>query len=77
MKINLERETAFHEAGHVFMFELVGWEYEDVEINGEEGIVNGDERTDTMLNKLICACIWGSRSKRTKNNFKTIESIES
>lgn len=64
MEINLEIETAFHETGHLFMFELFGCKYEDVSINGEEGIVNGDDniRTDTMLNKLIFACICFSGS---------------
>lgn len=58
------RATAFHEAGHVFMFELVGLEYEDVSINGEEGIVNGYDniKTDNMLNKFIFACICFSGS---------------
>jgi hypothetical protein len=59
MEINLEEiATAFHEAGHAFMSELVGWKYEYVEINGHEGGLFGCvERTNTMLDKLILACI--------------------
>ena len=59
MEINLEEiATAFHEAGHAFMSELVGWKYEYVEINGHKGGLFGCvERTNTMLDKLILACI--------------------
>jgi|GEM_PF-2456815 len=60
MEINLEEiaKTAFHEAGHAFMSELVGWRYEYVEINGLKGGLFGCvERTNTMLDKLILACI--------------------
>ena len=60
MEINLEEiaKTAFHEAGHAFMSELVDWKYEYVEINGHKGGLFGCvERTNTMLDKLILACI--------------------
>lgn len=51
--------VAFHEAGHVSVYELFGWEYKYVEIDekGDGKVSGGYEGTNAMLDELILAFI--------------------